>query len=117
MISVSALVEGLNGGDWVVFESNGSVFDVPVAKDFGPANLLVESETDALKLVADGLIAGSLDRARVWRVVGMALNRVVVNRIPDGVFTPIELYDVVRGFGLAWRYLEPAQTEGDGRWL
>lgn len=55
----------------------------PRAWDLGgapaPAAVIVAPATDALKTKRHGLIAGSLDRSRVWEVAGLSLDRAVVS--------------------------------------
>jgi hypothetical protein len=104
VISVPELQAGIGSGDWIVLTPEGEIIEMKIPKDIGPATLMVGPVTDALKTVEDGRIVGSVDRERVWNVEAIALNRVVVRRLEARELTPGELYDTVRGFGLAWQF-------------
>lgn len=105
MVSIQELKKRLaDGGDWVVFDSDGDPMDLSVPPDIGPATLLVGPVTDAVKTTTPaGLVDRSLDRDDIWAVEGFALNRVVVDRLEAGVMSPDQLYEAVNALRLGWQ--------------
>lgn len=101
MISISRLRDGLVG-DWVAFDEEGEPVDVEIPVSIGPAAILVNPVTDAVKRV-EGDVVESLDRERMWLVEAIVLNRVVLHRLSDGEMAVGELLDVVRGLGYSWQ--------------
>lgn len=104
MIEIGALRERLGEGDWVVFDPGGRPLDLAVPPQAGPAILLVSGVTDAVKQVDDdGLIAGSVDRRRLWAVEAFLLNRVVLESLEDETLRTEWLLEAVPRTGFAWQ--------------
>jgi hypothetical protein len=87
---------------WVAFDVDGTVLDVEIPRDIGPAALFVSPVTDALKEVDEnGRVVGSVDRSLMWSVETIVLNEVALRRL-EGRLSAGELIDAVRTSGLAW---------------
>jgi hypothetical protein len=87
----------------VAVDKHGSALVGPMAYLPGPAVLIVEPLTDALKLVEDdGLVVDSIDRAVVSRVVAIVLGETVLQTLPDGPIPLAELIDAVGEAGFEW---------------
>ncbi|HUG31343.1 MAG TPA: hypothetical protein VMM14_00505 [Acidimicrobiia bacterium] len=101
MISTARLIEGMVG-DWVAFDRWGETFEVDIPGSIGPAALLVSPLTDALKLVAGGVVE-SVDRDQMWQVEAMVLNRVVLRRLSGDEMSVEELMRAVRELRFRWQ--------------
>ncbi|MGH3649438.1 MAG: hypothetical protein ACRDU9_01915 [Acidimicrobiia bacterium] len=102
MIFTDRLIERLDG-DRVVFDKLGEPVDLEAPDDVGPATLLVKTVTDALKLVEDGVVEGSVDRSAMWVVEAIILDRVVLERIGPRRLSVEDLLTEVRQLGFAWQ--------------
>ncbi|MGB8360575.1 MAG: hypothetical protein WCE80_04180 [Acidimicrobiia bacterium] len=101
MISITELRARVVDGR-VVFDKTGTVVDVPCPPGAGPAVLVVSEMTDALKIVEEGHITGSVDRSQVWLVDAIVLAGEVLDRLGDEV--PVEdLIEAVRKAGYEWQ--------------
>ena len=113
MIDIPALKAGLSAGEtWVIVAPGGTLLDWEVPPHAGPATLLVSRVTDAVKRVEpEGLIGGSVDRARLWAVDAFILNRVVLDDLRCGPVDPKGLLDAVRQTGITWQVvLRPSES-------
>jgi hypothetical protein len=102
VISTERLIERLDGHR-VVFDKSGAPVDLEAPDDVGPATFLVTGVTDALKLVADGMVEGSVDRSRMWAVEAIILDRVVLERLGPRRLSFEDLLTEVRQLGFAWQ--------------
>jgi hypothetical protein len=101
VISIAELRIGVADGR-VIFDRTGALVDAPASPDTGPATLLVSEMTDALKTVEAGRITGSIDRAQVWVVEAIVLDREVLDHL-QGEVTVEELIGQVREAGFDWQ--------------
>lgn len=111
MVNIIELKRRLaDGGDWALFDSHGEALGVLVPPDIGPATLLVAPVTDAVKTTtSDGLVNQSLNRDDIWAVQGLALNRVVVDRLDREMMTLREIYDAVVSMRIGWQVKKMAE--------
>lgn len=97
-----ALRAGVVAAGRVVLDSTGAPIDRAPPSTTEPAVLLVSRITDAVKMVENGFITGSLKRDSLWAVHGFVLTAEVVDSLPDGPMTPGELLRSVEGLGFSW---------------
>ena len=91
-------------GNWVAFDKHGRPVDYAVPNGIGPAALSVSPLTDALKTVDEkGHLAGFVDKTAFWSVDAIVLNSVVLDRLPDRLYTAEDLIDEVRRIGFTWQ--------------
>ena len=102
MISIVRLRDRLDG-DHVSFDRWGRPVDFEIPAGLGPATMLVADVTDALKEVdfADRVI-GSVDRAEMWSVGALVLDRVVLAGIDGDEMSAEELIAAVEAMGVRW---------------
>lgn len=101
MISIAELREQVVD-DRVVFDKTGAPVDVPCPAGAGPAMLVVSEMTDALKIVEEGHITGSVDRSQVWLVDAIVLAEEVLDTLDDEVLAE-DLIEAVRKAGYEWQ--------------
>ena len=101
MISMSALRSGIRG-DWVVIDARGRVVEIDPPSGVGPAVMLVSEVVDAVKTVEHEVVAGSVDRDELWSLRGIALHRIVLGQLGDGVLALDEMIARVRDAGFNW---------------
>jgi hypothetical protein len=101
VISIVELRSRVEGGH-VVFDKTGALVDIPAPPDAGPATLVVSEMPDALKTVDSDVITGSMDRAEVWVVDAIVLDREVLDCL-EGEITAEELISKVRRAGYEWQ--------------
>ncbi len=103
MIDIRALRDLIEaGGQVVVIDSDGEFVDFGEMDVGGPAGLIAVPVTDAVKVVAGGLVHESLDRGTLWSIEGFRLGREVLVALDDDVVTPQKLIDVVVAAGFRW---------------
>lgn len=88
--------------DRVVFDKTGALVDAPCPPGAGPAMLIVSEMTDALKIVEEGHITGSIDRSQVWLVDAIVLAEEVLGGLDDEVLVE-DLIEAVRKAGYEWQ--------------
>lgn len=102
VISIARLRDRLED-DRVSFNKWGHPVEIEIPAGLGPATMLVVEVTDALKDVdfADR-VTGSVDRAGMWSVQALVLDRSVLQRL-EGDEMPVEdLIEAVEAAGVAW---------------
>ncbi len=100
VISISRLRERIVG-DRVVFDRQGNPADIDVSHARGQAVLVVAPVTDAVKRV-EGDRVESLDRDRMWAVVAIALDKVVLEQLDGDELSVEELLSAVPRMGYSW---------------
>lgn len=103
MISLSRLRDSLVG-DRVAFDERGEALEGDVPASSGPATLLVGPVTDAVKR-RDGDAVVSLDRDAVWVVVGIVLDREVLQELGEDEIGAGELLEAVERLGYTWQVI------------
>jgi len=88
--------------DYLVVDSEGNRIDVSPGPDWGPAVLLVEPVTDALKEVVGGKIIGQIDRAQVLAVVGFGLSDEIVDLLSTIPNRSRDIHRAVLQLGYQW---------------
>lgn len=88
--------------DHRVFDLRGNPSDLVPDPEWGPAVLLVEPVTDALKQVSAGRVKGSLDRESARSVVGYALTGEVLALIGSLPARPRDVLRAVVSLGYSW---------------
>ena len=106
MITVSLLEQALGELDRVAVTTGGTVVDVPVPPDVGPAVMVVKPVTDALKFGESGRLVASVDRDRTWAVHAFVLHRDVLGKLQSEQLTARELKAEVERLGIVWDVLE-----------
>lgn len=103
MIDIRALRDLIEAGrPFVVINSDGEVIDQGESGVVGPAVLIAVPVTDAVKVVAGGLVHDSLDRETLWSIEGFQLGVDVLVALGDDVVTSQSLIDVVIAAGFQW---------------
>jgi hypothetical protein len=106
VIDIQALRELVDKGQQpVVIDVDGNVLYQSESGEIGPAILIAVPVTDAVKVVAGGLVLGSLDRDTLWSVEGFQLGRQVLSALDDGATTSQDLIDAVVEAGFAWQVI------------
>ena len=97
-------------------DPEGRPFD-GLPDDLPAPSLLVAPVSEAVKRVEGDRLAEDLDRSRLWLVRGIAVDRVVMESVPDGSYTMTDLIRQVEAAGHAWGIaVEMAlPTRGDTR--
>ena len=103
------LVEG--GADRIVFDTDGEAIEAEDSSAVGPAVLLVDEVTDAVKQVEGDRIIGSLDRKNLWAIRRFELDREVVLDLDTGTVGPEELVEVVKAAGYRWRVVPVSPSD------
>ena len=101
VISLETLREALVG-DRVAFDKHGTVLELEIADEAGPALLLVSEVTDAVKRLEDDRVVGSVDRGQLWAVDVIVLDRSVLDQLGTGSMRPEEVVEAVSAAGYAW---------------
>lgn len=108
MIDLAVLRESLaEQGDWVMFDSDGNILHGEVPPSAGPATLIVTPVTDAVKAVEHGMVTGSIDRSKLWRVEAFLLNRIALDKLGDGSVDVDSLLDAA---GISWQVVPRSAT-------
>lgn len=107
MINLEAIVGADRESDRVCFDHRGAPLSGRLRANAGPATLLVEPVTDAIKSVDDrGLITRSLDKSDYWLIAGFVVNRDVLSALPQKDVSVGELWHLVVDQGLRWDLAE-----------
>jgi hypothetical protein len=64
--------------------------------------LLVAPVSDAVKHVEGDRVIYDLDRSQLWAVQGIAIDRAIVETLPEGSFTMAEVIQLVAAAGHVW---------------
>lgn len=85
------------------FDKWGHPVDIEIPAGLGPATMLVTEVTEALKDVdyADR-ITGSVDRAGMWSVQALVLDRSVLEQLEGDEMSVEDLIQAVEATGEAW---------------
>ncbi|MEX2252499.1 MAG: hypothetical protein WD895_10625 [Acidimicrobiia bacterium] len=111
MIDIEALRNLVEKGEpRVVVDATGAIADRGERFGVGDALLIVVPPTDAVKVVAGGLVHDSLDRDTMWSIEGFVLGREVVLSLDRGLTTPGELIDAVTRAGFEWQLSRPSSS-------
>ena len=111
MIDIPALRELVEAGESrVAFDLTGEVLDRVAISTLEPALLVVSALTEAVKVVAGGLVRDSLDRDKIWSVEGFILSREVLAALDVGLTTPEELIEAVTNAGFEWGVISPSSS-------
>ncbi len=108
MIDISAL-RRLADGDrhHVDVDHRGVLADLGELDAEGPAILIAVPVTDAVKVVAEGVVLGSFDKDALWSIQGFRLGSEVILELDDSVSDPQSLIDAVTEAGFQWRVVNP----------
>lgn len=111
MIDIPALRELVEAGEArVAFDVTGVILEAGDVSASGSAVLVASPLTEAVKVVADGLVHESLDRDTIWSVDGFVLGRDVLAALEAGVTTAGELIEAVTRAGFEWRVISPSSS-------
>jgi hypothetical protein len=106
VIDIHALRELIDKGQRsIVIDVDGNVVDQRDPGVLGPAVLIALPVTDAVKVVAGGLVLDSLDRDTLWSVEGFQLGPQVLSAVDHGRFTAQDLIDAVVEAGFEWQVI------------
>lgn len=109
MIDIRALEKVAEGGqDHLDINHAGALVDWGELNVAGPAVLIAGTVTDAVKVVTDDLVLGSLDRDSLWSIQGFRLALEVLHALEDEVSDPQSLVDAVAAAGFAWQVINPS---------
>jgi hypothetical protein len=86
------------------FDARGAVVELDEVPS-GSATLYARPLTDAVKVVAGGLVHESLDRDSLWAVEGFTLRDHVLMAIEVDAVTPEQLVEIVTGLGFEWEVI------------
>ncbi len=102
VIRLAAVVDGLSPSDGALqMDIDGQYRDWMLG-DGGPARLVVDEVTDAVKEIVDGRVVGSFDRDQLWSVRGFVLSHDLVSTLSGDEFTPEGLIEAVTAAGYTW---------------
>ena len=85
----------------VSIDADGRVIDA-APDDVSLPSLLVAPVSDAVKKMEGDRLTEDLDRSQLWSVRGIAVDRLVMESVPDGSFTMAELIQQVESAGQVW---------------
>jgi len=97
-----ARLRGRLDGDHVSFDKWGQPVDIPIPDSLGPATLLVSEVTDALKAVDADKVTGSVDRAAMWSVQALVLDRETLGQLEVDEISAEDLIGAVEATGVTW---------------
>jgi hypothetical protein len=105
VIDIGDLRERLaDGQTWVMWGADGELREPDVPTHAGAATLIVSKVTEAVKRVGEeGFIDSSVDRRGLWTLEAVLLNRVVVEKLEEGVLDTASLLDAVTRSGFGWQ--------------
>lgn len=111
MIDMPALRNLVEAGELtVVVDAAGEIVYRGGVSEEGPALLITSPLTDAVKVVAGGLVHESLDRDILWSIEAFVLAREVVLALDESVSTPGELIEAVTNAGFEWRAISASSS-------
>jgi 2-C-methyl-D-erythritol 4-phosphate cytidylyltransferase len=109
VIDLRSLLElTTTGQPCVAIDADGALLEDLELDVSDPAVLFVAPVTDAVKVVAGGLVHDSLDRETLWAIEGFQLTREVLLALDDGVTSSQSLIDRVIEAGFQWQVITPS---------
>lgn len=88
--------------DPVPIDADGSRLEATVPEGLGPATLLVGPVVDAVKLVEDGRVVGSLDRDDLYAVAGVVVARSLLESIAETELSLPAIIEAAAMLGHRW---------------
>ncbi len=88
-------------------DHGGALVDRGELDVHGPAILIAVPVTDAVKVVYEGQVRGSLDRGTLWSIEGFRLEREVLLALDIETIDPEGLVDAVVAAGFQWQVINP----------
>lgn len=106
MIRLSAVLR--REGERITFDVTGQPVDVEVETGPDVSVVVVSPIPDALKVVADGMVVGQVDRDSVERIEAFSIPRGLLESLDVDETTPEGLIALVTAAGVGWVRLEVA---------
>lgn len=103
LIDLKTLIDQAGHHQRISFDPDGVPLDLDGRTELGPATLIVESVTDAVKTVdTENKLVGVVDKSELWEVVGFSVQTSVLAGLASGPITGDELIRAVSASGTEW---------------
>ena len=111
LIDLKTLIDHADTHQRISFDPDGVPIDLDERMGLGPASLIVEPVTDAVKLVdTEDKLVGVVDKSELWEGVGFSVRTSVVAEFAAGPISGDELIRLVSASGTEWSSVPAAEV-------